>query len=67
MEKEEEIPTEIKKIACEKCGGKLETKLAAVSYDGKYQIRRLNCDACDLQMWVVNERPGAPREIDAIV
>lgn len=52
---------------CENCGGKLETKVAAVSHDGKYQITRLECDSCSGQEWHVDERLGAPRKIDAIV
>lgn len=52
---------------CENCGGKFETKVAAVSHDGKYQITRLECDSCSVQEWHVDERLGAPRKIDAIV
>ncbi|MCK5216622.1 MAG: hypothetical protein KAJ93_02475 [Methanosarcinales archaeon] len=52
---------------CKNCGTKLETKVAAVSHDGKYQIKRLGCDSCGVQEWHVNERIGAPKEIDAIV
>lgn len=52
---------------CENCGGKFETKVAAVSHDGKYQITRLECDSCSVQEWHVVERPGAPKKIDAIV
>ena len=52
---------------CKNCGTKLETKVAAVSHDGKYQIKRLGCDSCGVQEWHVDERVGAPREIDAIV
>jgi len=52
---------------CENCGGNLETKIAAVSYDGKYQISKIKCDDCGVEMWIVEDRPGAPREIDAIV
>lgn len=55
------------KPTCPECGGKLDAKVAAVSYDGKYQIKQVGCDACDVQMWIVNERPSAPKEIDAIV
>jgi MinD superfamily P-loop ATPase len=52
---------------CKNCGTKLETKVAAVSHDGKYQIKRLGCDSCGVQEWHVDERVGAPMEIDAIV
>ena len=52
---------------CKNCGTKLETKVAAVSHDGKYQIKRLDCDSCGIQEWHVDERLGALIEIDAIV